>query len=356
MAQNHFLAGVGRALIFDNNDLIGVALTLTDSTFDFTITGEEIRGGAANALWGKYFHDSNLAVTLTDAMFNLQYMAASLGVDLEQGGLSVSEEQVAVGAEGGNVTVTNTPVAFDGSMIGWYQKPGEDSWQIGTFNEKTMVIPGSNNGDIYCVKYFYQNANARSITIKSQYVPATLHVVIMNDLYAGDVGGQSSATRYGRLITDIPRLQMDGNQNLALTATSAATIALTGSALAISSGNTCEEDPYYGTMTEEIYGDTWQDNVIALAVENGDVELATEGTETLIVRAVFSGNMAAQRYDNSNFTFAVEENPANTATGTSVGANDGIITAGSTPGTCVISVTLTDKPNVEPAYVRVTVA
>jgi hypothetical protein len=52
MAQQHFLAGVGRALLFNGNNLIGVALTLTDSTFDFTITGEEIRGGAANALWG----------------------------------------------------------------------------------------------------------------------------------------------------------------------------------------------------------------------------------------------------------------------------------------------------------------
>lgn len=45
MAQQPYLAGVGRALIFKNNDLVGVAKTLTDSTFDFTITGEEIRGG-----------------------------------------------------------------------------------------------------------------------------------------------------------------------------------------------------------------------------------------------------------------------------------------------------------------------
>lgn len=42
------------------------AKTLTDSTFDFAITGEDVRGGAGNALWGKYFHDSALNVTLTD--------------------------------------------------------------------------------------------------------------------------------------------------------------------------------------------------------------------------------------------------------------------------------------------------
>ena len=66
MDQNHFLAGVGRALLFDGNNLIGVAKTITESTFNFSISNEEIRGGSGNALWGKYFHDSNLAVTLTD--------------------------------------------------------------------------------------------------------------------------------------------------------------------------------------------------------------------------------------------------------------------------------------------------
>ena len=45
MAQNHFLAGVGTALLFKGNDLVGVAKTLTESTFDFAITAEDIRGG-----------------------------------------------------------------------------------------------------------------------------------------------------------------------------------------------------------------------------------------------------------------------------------------------------------------------
>ena len=57
---------VGRALLFDGDNLIGVAKTLTESTFNFSISNEEIRGGQGNALFGKYFHDSNLAVTLTD--------------------------------------------------------------------------------------------------------------------------------------------------------------------------------------------------------------------------------------------------------------------------------------------------
>ena len=61
-----FLAGVARAILLRGNEIIGVAQTLTDSTMDFSITAEEIRAGAGNALYGKYFHDSNLNVTLTD--------------------------------------------------------------------------------------------------------------------------------------------------------------------------------------------------------------------------------------------------------------------------------------------------
>ena len=353
MAKQHFLAGVGRALLFKGNDLIGVAKTLTESTFDFSITAEDVRGGQGNGLLGRYFHDSNMQVTLVDAMFDLQYMALSLGVNLESGGLSVKEEELAVGTDG-TVTASETPVAFNGSMIGWYKKPSDTEWSIGTFTGSKMAVSGGSQNDIYCVKYFYINENARSITIKSQYVPAELHVVIMNDLYAGDVGSQSDATRYGRLITDIPRLQMDGNQTLNLAATSAATINLTGSALAVLSGDTCEEDPYYGTMTEEIYGAKWQDDVVALAVENSDIELAKSASETLIVRAVFGAGMASQRKDNSNFTFSVVNTPASTATGTAVDSK-GVVKAGTQAGVAVVQVMLTGAPDVDPAFVTVTV-
>ena len=302
---------------------------------------------------GRYFHVSNMQVPLVDALFDLQYMALSLGVNLESGGLSVKEEELAVGVDG-TVTVSETPVAFSGSMIGWYKKPSDTEWSIGTFTGSKMTVSGGSQNDAYCVKYFYINENARSITIKSQYVPAELHVVIMNDLYSGDVGSQSDATRYGRLITDIPRLQMDGNQTLNLAASSAATINLTGSALAVLSGDTCEEDPYYGTMTEEIYGAKWQDDVVALAVENSDIELAKSASETLIVRAVFGAGMASQRKDNSNFTFSVVSTPASTATGTTVNAS-GVVKAGTQAGVAVIQVVLTGAPDVDPAFVTVTV-
>lgn len=143
------------------------------------------------------------------AMFDLNYIALSLGVNVESGGLSVKEEELKVGADN-TVTTTETPVAFDGTMIGWYKKPTDTDWTIGTIAGNKMTITGGAQEAVYCVKYFYQNANAKSITIKSQYVPATLHIVVLTDLYSGKVGTQSDATRYGRLIVDIPQFQLDG--------------------------------------------------------------------------------------------------------------------------------------------------
>lgn len=347
--MNRFLAGVGRALLIRGNDLIGVAKTLTESTFDFAITGEEIRGGAANMLWGRYFHDSTLTATLTDAMFKLEYIAASLGTSIQSGGLSVAEEQVAVSS--GMITATQTPVATAGSVIGWYKLPSEENWQVATFNGKNIAIAGATDNTVYCLKYFYQNANARSIVLNANYVPDELHVVIINDLFNGDIATDPANTsKIGRLITDIPRFQLDGNQNLSLTSSGAATTSLSGSALAMSDPNSCDEDAYYGTMTEEIFGETWQESVIALAVADADLELDTGETSTLSVYAVFGGAMASAKKDNSNFTFTVQSGTSATV------SSSGVVTASSTTGVTVIEVALTGYESVSPAYVYVTVS
>lgn len=350
--MNEILAGVGRALLFKGNDLIGVAKTLTESTMDFTIESEEIRGGEGNTLFGRYYHDSNLAVTLTDAMFNLEYIAASLGVNVEQGGLVVYESGQA-GEEittVGSITVTNTPVAFGGSLLGWYKKPADENWNIGTFTGNTMAIPGAAIGEHYCIKYFYQDPNARMITIKAQYVPNELHVVILNDLFYGELKASTTGeAKIGKLITDIPRLQLDGAQNLSLTATGAATVSLAGTALAVVAGDSCEEDLMYGTMTELIYNTKWQDNVIALAIQNSEIEVGVGAKETLQVRVVYGKGMASELKDNSNFTFT----SATPATAT-VEADTGEVT-GVAAGTTNVTVALTGYPNLAPAIAEVTV-
>ena len=197
-----------------------------------------------------------------------------------------------------------------------------------------MAIPNATVGEKYCVMYFYQNANADSIIIPVDYVPDELHVIILNDLFNADISTTNNATKIGRLITDIPRLQLDGAQDLNLTATSAATVSLSGSALAVDNTDSCEGESYYGTMTEEIFGAKWQNEVKAIAFEDADIALANGGTQTLVCYVLFDGNKAPKIVDNANFTFAVEDGDS------FVGVDaKGVVTAKAT-GTAHISATL----------------
>ena len=351
-----FLAGVGDAILLKGQTIIGFAKTLTESTFGFTISSEEIRGGKGNALIGKYYHDSGLTVQITDSCFKLEYIAANLGVDLQKGGLGVYQGELTV-QTAGKVTLPQAPTAVAGSLIGWYRTPSEKDYTVGTITEAagtyTMAIPNATVGEKYCVMYFYQNANADNIIIPVDYVPDELHVIILNDLFNADISTTNNATKIGRLITDIPRLQLDGAQDLNLTATSAATVSLSGSALAVDNTDSCEGESYYCTMTEEIFGAKWQNEVKAIAFEDADISLAQQGTQTLVCYVLFDGNKAPKIVDNANFTFAVEDGDTFASVDTK-----GVVTA-KAAGTAHISATLKGAdPSNGPAvvgYAEVTV-
>lgn len=348
-----FLANVGTALIFRGNEFAGVGNFLTENTFSFSASPNEVRGGANNPLLGRWFSDSTLNVTITNATFKLEYLAWSLGTTIEQGGTSFYESQDGEKVvTAGQIELKNKPAAFNGAMIGWYKKPAETGWSIGAITETGgkyyLAVSGAQVNDIYCIKYPYMDENARMIAIPADFNPDELHVVLLNDLYNADINTNSAASKVGRLITDIPRLSLDPSQDLTLNATSSAPTQLTGTALRYTSGESCESTAVYGTMTEQVYGAKWQDNVIALACENSDMALGTSAKETAIIRAVYGGSTASQRKDNSNFTFTV-------VSGDSTVDNKGVVTAATTAGKTVISVTLDGYASVAPAYIYVDV-
>ena len=349
--MERFLANVGHALIFKGNDFVGQGSTLTENTFSFSATPNEVRGGKSNPLLGRWFSDSTLNVTLINATFKLEYLAWTLGTTIEQGGTSIYES----GAAGetvktaGQIELANKPAAFNGTMIGWYKKPADATWSIASISEAGgkyyMTISGAQVNDVYCVKYPYMDENARMMTIPADFNPDELHVVIINDLYNADINTDSGASVIGRLITDIPRLGRDPAQDLKLNATSSAPTQLSGTAFRYTSGESCAKEAVYGSMTEQIYGAKWQDNAAFVVAENSEMELAQGETETAIIRVVFNNNVASQRKDNSNFTFTKISGDATVTPA-------GLVTGGSSES--VISVALTGYANVEPAYIYVT--
>lgn len=351
--QNIFAAGSATALLLQGQNLIGIAQTLTDSSVDASISAEEIRAASGNLLFGKYFHTSNLNVTLTDAIFNLKNMAMALGSNVESGGAVLQEESLTVGAGGASVTLTKTPIAICGSVVGWYKLPADDEWKTGQVSGNIMSTSGISAGTDVCVKYFYHDPNATHFVAKSQYVPSILHVILLVDLFKGSGSScgevDMNSPKAGRLLVDIPQLQMDGNQNLALTSTGAATTSLTGSALAVEDGVSCAADPYYGTFTQQLFNARWQDEVTALAITNGDLVLEEGESAMLGVKALRTGTLP--------FTVAPTDLTYTIVSGGSSVSISGGVVSGIADGEALIKVELIGGPaNLDPAFASVIVS
>lgn len=346
----NFIAGVATVDMFKGNQLIASAKTLMDSSISLGSSNEEVRGGMGNALYGKYYHTSTFDITLTDIMFKLEYIAFQTGSTITNGADIYDSEQVTIG-QGGTGAVLGTPVSFGNyGVIGWAGKPGSDLYSQITFDGKNFTIADAKEGDIYCVKYVSNDISARQIVVSSAFIPDTVRLVMTGNLYAGSentsvVSAAQSATIAGKFQVEVPRFQFSGAQEISMTASGVANTPLTGSALANASVS-CDSSGYYAIISEKIYGANWYDNVIDLAVAGGEIELAQQGTETLVVKAIPASG-SAFTVPNSNLTFTSK------ADGTATVDATGKVTA-IAPGYTAILVTITDKPGIEGvAYITV---
>ena len=307
--MSYLVAGVGTIQLFDpsTNALILTSKTLTEEGLNFSSTAEEARGGAANALLGKYYHDSTFGLTLTDQLFDLQYLALNCGGSIQATSDVMTNEQVTV-TVAGQITVAQTPVAFNGNVVGWYKSASEDDshYKLLTFTGKVATIQGAQIGDVYCVKYFYANTSARKFIVNTAYIPATVHAVATFPLFkAGTSSDQyTSSSQLGEIQVDIPNFQLEGSQELSLSSSGISTASLSGSALATFTGNGgCSDNGYYAIITEIVYGKSTWSNVVSIAIADSDVDLSVDDTQTLVVYAIYSDGTVPSVMDNSLFTF-----------------------------------------------------
>ena len=350
------MAGVGTVQMFDisTKALISTSKTLTESAINMGVTAEEARGGQGNMLLGKYYHDTSFGLNLTDQLFDLNYLALNCGGSIVAGSDVIKNEQTTVAS--GKITVLETPVAFPTTqeVIGWVKKStdGDDMWRKVEFTGKQADAPSDfADNDVVCVKYFYNNASARRFTVSATFVPSVVHAVLTIPLFkAGtDISAQTSSSQVGQLVVSIPRFQLEGAQDLSLTASGIATTALSGSALATFTGaEGCDGHGYYAVVTEEIFNKNWYDNAYALVVDDSDIDLAVNETQKLNVYAMFTDGTAPALVDPSELTFTMAGTIATVST-------SGIVTAGSVAGQDIVEIVATSKPTlVAKAVITVT--
>lgn len=353
---NGLLAGSATVDLFDlnTNALIVSTKTLTDSGINMSITGEEARGGQGNALLGKYYHDSSFGLTLTDQIWDLNYLALNCGGAIEAGSDVMTIEQVTVGANG-KIEVSREPKAFTvtSGIIGWYKLSTQDdtAYKKFTFEEGKKATLDVAENTIVCIKYVVTSDSARKFKVNTDFIPSTVHAVMTIGLFRAGTTKEAltSSSKIGNIIVDIPNFQLEGAQDLGLTSSSIATMALNGTALATFGGDSgCSDSGYYAVITEDIFGADEFGSVSNIVVADSDIDLEASQTQRLEVYAMYSDGTQPKLLDNTKLTFT-----SATASVATVD-NDGIVTA-KTAGTTNIEVVVTSHPELS-AFAVVTVA
>ena len=346
------LASVGTVQFFDQSsgDLIVTSKTLVDSGINFSVTAEDIRGGMANALLSRYLHDSAMALTLTDALFDFSYMALNVGGTIQTGADVLTLEQVTT-TEANKITVKDTPQKFGNfGVIGWYALSGSDDWTTITFdqNTKTANVADLPKGTTVCVKYTKTDASAEQFTVSSAFIPAQVYAVITLPLFKSGTDSKqfSNSSKVGEIQVEIPNFMFDGAVDLALTSSGATTTPLSGHALATFTGlEGCDSnDGYYAKLKQVTYNKDEFADVKAIVVADANVELKATETQTLQVYAIYSGIKAPKLIDNSKLTFT-----SSNETYASVDAK-GVVTANA-QGSATIEIFVKTKNSLQTAAV-----
>lgn len=297
-----FLASVANVELFakEGGNLVhfASAKTLTDSSIGFTLSMEEVRAGQGGKIYGRFAHSSGMTLSMTDTMFDLNYVKALIGAEENGTAHLMYTEELTAGAD--PVTLAKTPVSVGSlcgldSVIAWghvadCNGEGADLPLVVTGN--TVDLSAFTAGAKVCVTYFVADASATLLKVKANFIPAEMVAIMTAQEFAGDASAPETGKPVGELIVKLPRFQLDGQFDLSMAMTSAATISLNGTALAVAGGD-CGGEDYYAEIIEKLEGALWTDGLKDIVI---DPEHVTVG-EAPVIYGIYK-NGAIKLLDN----------------------------------------------------------
>lgn len=294
---------------------------------------------------------------MTDALFNLSYIAANVGSNIITSGDVFRNDELE--AVGGEVTLKATAVPHISgakNIYAWVRKASALTDKRETKEVVGNKITGLEAGETYCVRYMTTNLAAQKIVVSSNFVPSTLTVFLTANLYSGDASNPTTGTKVGTVTIKVPRFLLSGNQELSMTSTGASTTNFEGSALA-SGGSGCDGAGIYAEITQAMLNARWYDEAKGLIIEDNDIEMTAAEAKTSLNGFIpkvyaFYDNARPKQLTNailtsqeadlaegekSHLTFAVVDAGATDIT---VSDTTGAITVGDSAaaGTCIIGV------------------
>ena len=309
-----FIAGVGNATLFDGERLVASANTLIDSGITIGLSFEDIRAGQGNKLYGRYAHTSTFDLKLTDAMFNLEYLAMNTGSDISLGGDVMVDEELTSTAK--KIKLSQTAVAISGSKVYAYAKKSGtdnvyDKYAVSEANEIEVPVDGT-----YCIRYMYTNNLASKMIVNANFIPKTLTLILEANLYSGGSCDIETSTLAGKVTIKVPRFMLNGSQELSLTASGVANTAIEGTALASGCAG-CSGDGVYAEIIQVMANRTLENGFTGIVVEDA-VREASKGDKLELNVYACPVDAAPIKLTNDQITVA--------ATGTGYTYANGIVT------------------------------
>lgn len=309
-----FIAGVGNATLFDGERLVASANTLIDSGITIGLSFEDIRAGQGNKLYGRYAHTSTFDLKLTDAMFNLEYIAMNTGSDISLGGDVMVDEELTSTAK--KITLSKTAVAISGSKVYAYaKKSGTDNVydKYAVAQDNSIEVPADGT---YCIRYMYTNDLASKMVVKANFIPKTLTLILEANLYSGGSCDIETSTLAGKVTIKVPRFMLNGSQELSLTASGVANTSIEGTALASGCAG-CSGDGVYAEIIQVMANRTLENGFTGIVVEDA-VREASKGDKLELNVYACPVDAAPIKLTNDQITVA--------ATGTGYTYANGVVT------------------------------
>ena len=283
---------------------------------------QAVNAGKGNQKVFSYKYGRELTAELEAADWKLEYLALQSGSQIFKGIKDFYSLNECVTLVAGIGTLGNTPI--DSAKVGVELpngtfvevKPDGATIDLTNYNLTTEKVR---------VTYQY-NTMSKRITIDAESTPYVGKLVLQSDKHNSKKG------KVGTVEIVIPAYSLDGNFDISFTPDGVVSTTLSGTALAVEGDKCSDGGAVYAYITEKDNDDT-EIAVSDIVIVAPATSMKASGTMTLSVEGIISSLYAPIQLDNADVTFSVTPGEA---TGTTVEAKTGKVTAGSAAGTATV--------------------
>jgi hypothetical protein len=332
------LVSVGDAIIRDS--VTGAALMYgkanIDSAFTMSAQSTEVRGGINNQLLFTYIHDKKVDVKITDATFNMDILSLNAGTNVLNSSVTALKTECVTFSASGSATLANTPTGTKGVSVFL-----GDPATVQTVTPVGSVITVSGGNGLTGTAVYEYSVTADQLTVEATTPPSIVDLTLTTQERDSTTKGVVNLVQI-----HIPNFQVMGNYTLTMTANGVSNQPLEGTALVTKSTN-CTVNDYYATITRIPYtGANPSVNSLYLKKDTS-ISVAAGLPKTVQLQAIgLRGGLQGDIDVTTSASYHVTSGSTTLAAYFNVGANTGLVTAGSSVAagwTAVISACYVDS-------------